>query len=95
MALQIRYCLVNRKSNCSYEYKTTSNYDVLTINISLSKYEECNQDNIFNDVIAIVSKLETSKTLSYPDILEINKFLRLAKHTKVLDIRDYLIDNNV
>ena len=60
-----------------------------------SKYEECNQDNIFNDVIAIVSKLETSKTLSYPDILEINKFLRLARHTKVLDIRDYLIDNKV
>ena len=86
---------MNRKSNCSYEYKTTSNYDVLTINISLSKYEECNQDNIFNDVIAIVSKLETSKTLSYLDILEINKFLRLARHTKGLDIRDYLIDNNV
>ncbi len=86
---------MNRKSNCSYEYKTTNNYDVLTINISLSKYEECNQDNIFNDVIAIVSKLETSKTLSYPDILEINKFLRLARHTKTLDIRDYLVDNNV
>lgn len=86
---------MNRRSNCSYEYKTTSNYDVLTINISLSKYEECNQDNIFNDVIAIISKLETSKTLSYPNILEINKFLGLARHTKVLDIRDYLIDNNI
>lgn len=86
---------MNRKSNCSYEYKTTNSYDVLTISISLSKYEECNQDNIFNDVIAIISKLETSKTLSYPDILEINKFLRLARHTKVLDIRGYLIDNNV
>lgn len=86
---------MKRKSNCSYEYKTTSNYDVLTINISLSKYEECNQDSIFNDVISIISKLETSKTLIYPDILEINKFLRLARHTKVLDIRDYLIDSNV
>lgn len=86
---------MNRKSNCSYEYKTTNNYDVLTINISLNKYEECNQDNIFNDVIAIISKLETSKTLSYSDILEINKFLRLARHTKRLDIRDYLIDSNV
>ena len=45
---------MNRKSNCSYEYKTTNNYDVLTINISLSKYEECNQDNIFNDVFTSI-----------------------------------------
>ena len=73
------------KSNCNYEYKTTNSYNILTINFALNKYE----------VIAIISKLETSKTLSYPDILEINKFLRLARHTKVLDIRDYLIDNNV
>ena len=83
------------KSNCNYEYKTTNSYNILTINFVLNKYEESNQDDIFNDLIAIISKLETSKTLSYPDILEINKFLRLARHTKVLDIRDYLIDNKV
>lgn len=83
------------KSNCNYEYKTTNNYNILTINFALNKYEESNQDDIFNDVIAIISKLETSKTLSYPDILEINKFLRLARHTKCLDIRDYLIDSKV
>lgn len=83
------------KSNCNYEYKTTNSYNILTINFVLNKYEEGNQDDIFNDLIAIISKLETSKTLSYSDILEINKFLRLARHSKRLDIRDYLIDSNV
>ena len=83
------------KSNCNYEYKTTNSYNILTINFVLNKYEESNQDDIFNDLIAIISKLETSKTLSYSDILEINKFLRLARHTKRLDIIDYLIDSNV
>ena len=83
---------MNRKSNCSYEYKTTNNYDVLTINIALNKYEEDNKDHVFDNVISIVSKLETSKSLSYPNALEINKFLRLARHTKRINIMDYLLD---
>ena len=49
---------MNRKSNCSYEYKTTNNYDVLTINIALNKYEEDNKDHVFDNVISIVSKLD-------------------------------------
>lgn len=75
--------------SCKYQYKETENYDTLYITIAVDKYAEQNQDEIFNKVITIISKLETNNTLSPTGVEHINKFLRVARHSN-LDIRKFL-----
>lgn len=75
---------------CKYQYEEKNNYDLLNISIIFDKYKDENQDEIFNKVIAIISKIETKSSLSTSGVEHINKFLSLAKHNKGLDIRKFL-----
>ena len=75
---------------CMYQYEEKNNYDLLNISIIFDKYKDENQDEIFNEVIAIISKIETKSSLSTSEVEHINKFLSLAKHNKGLDIRKFL-----
>jgi uncharacterized membrane-anchored protein len=73
-----------------YQYQETNKSYVLTITFSLDKLKEENQDNIFNEVITHILKNEKLMTLSDDDIYNINKFIRLARHSRQLDIRNFL-----
>ncbi|MGE5456328.1 MAG: hypothetical protein ACM3O4_04430 [Ignavibacteriales bacterium] len=73
-----------------YQYQETNKSYLLTITFSLDKINVGNQDNIFNEVITHIIKLETLITLSNDDIININKFIRLARHSRQLDIRKFL-----
>ena len=75
--------------SCKYQYKETENYNTLYITIAVDKYVEENQDEIFNKVITAISNLETNNTLSSTGADNINKFLRVARHSN-LDIRKFL-----
>jgi hypothetical protein len=73
-----------------YQYLETNKYYVLTITFSLDKIKEENQDNIFNEVITHILKNEKLISLSDEDIYNINMFIRLARHSRQLDIRNFL-----
>ena len=76
--------------NCKYQYKENENYDTLSISIMLDKYNDGNQDELFNKVITIISQIETNSSLSTAGAETINKFLSLARHSRQLDIRKFL-----
>lgn len=73
-----------------YEYEETDKLCKLLITFSFDKFNKENQDKIFNDVINVVYKLELISALSNNDIMNINKFLKLAKHSNGLCIKYFM-----
>lgn len=77
-----------------YEYKETDKLCKLLITFSFDKFNEKNQDKVFNDVIKIISNIEQKSTLTINDITIINNFLKLARHSVGLNI-EYFIKKEV
>lgn len=77
-------------SSYKYNYEELKNSYVLTIAFCYNKFEETNQDELFNNLILCVSTLATTNNLSEDNIKTINKFLNLARHNSQLDIKNYL-----
>lgn len=73
---------------CNYE--ELKNSYVLTITFCYNKFEERNQDELFNNLISCISASATPNNLTEDSIKNINKFLNLARHNSKLDIRNYL-----
>jgi hypothetical protein len=73
-----------------YEYQETDKLCKLLITFSFDKFNGKNQDKVFNDVIRVVSKFELISTLSSNDIMSINKFLKLARHSTGLDTKYFI-----
>lgn len=78
------------ESNYKYNYEELKKSHVLTIAFCYNKFEEVNQDELFNNLILCVSTLAKSNNLSEDSIKNINKFLSLARHNSQLDIRNYI-----
>jgi hypothetical protein len=77
-----------------YEYQETDKLCKLLITFSFDKFNEENQDKVFNYVIRVISNIEQKSTLTNSDIIIINKFLKLARHSAGLNI-EYFIKKEV
>lgn len=77
-----------------YEYQETDKLCKLLITFSFDKFNEKNQDKVFNDVIKTISNIEQKSTLTSIDITIINNFLKLARHSVGLNI-EYFIKEEV
>lgn len=73
-----------------YKYQEIDKDCKLIITFLFDKFKEESQDNIFNDLIRLISNIELKSTLTNSDINNINNFLRLAKHSIGLDIEYFI-----
>lgn len=78
------------ENNYKFIYKESKNTTTFTINFCYNKNEESNQDDIFNTLLMCIMVIARHNSLSNETIEDINKFLKLARHSSKLDVRDYI-----
>ena len=77
-------------NNYKCNYEELMNSYILTITFCYNKFDETNQDELFNKLILCISASFTLNNLTKDSINNINKFLNISRHNNKLDIRNYL-----